>query len=515
MQYPPIAVIGAGLAGCECALALARRGIPCTLFEMKPGRFSPAHESTDLAELVCSNSLRSNDPSSAVGVLKNEMRALGSLTMRVAEETRVPAGKALAVDRARFSRRITEIIEAEPLITLERREIASLDPAEDTALAPYQIILVTAGPLAGEALSASLMALTGSQLYFYDAIAPIVAGNSLNMEIVFRGSRYGTEKTGKKRKGGVEPEEAQVASGAEADEGDYLNCPMNKEEYEAFYQALLSAQKAPTKDFEEIKHFEGCMPIEALAERGERTLTFGPFKPVGFDDPRTGRRPYALVQLRAENLNGSMYNLVGCQTKLLYSEQARVFRMIPGLENAEFVRYGSMHRNTYVNAPEVLDENLALLPAPGMALPEGKSIYLAGQITGVEGYVESAACGLWLGLGLAARLSGGKLATPPAESALGALLRHLRTPAKSKSGRFQPSNVQYGLMPEPEEKTRKAGRKEVYARRAEAAFAAWLAESGLAGGPGATNPADSALPGAKARDCAPKTPAPEQEGFDA
>lgn len=441
----PIAVIGAGLAGCECALALAGQGIASTLFEMKPHRFSPAHERESLAELVCSNSLRSDDPKSAVGQLKNELRALGSASLRAAEATRVPAGKALAVDRELFSKHVTAQVEAEPLITLARREITSLSPDEEPALRGFGQIVAAAGPLASDALVASLLKLLGNgqDLYFYDAIAPIVAGDSLNREIIFQGSRY------------------------DEGEGDYLNCPMSRDEYFTFYNALMEAAKAPSKDFEQEKHFEGCMPIEALAERGERTLVFGPFKPVGFVDPRSGSRPFAIVQLRAENLNRSMFNLVGCQTKLLYKEQERVFRLIPGLEKAEFVRFGSMHRNTFVNAPQVLSPDLSLKAAP--------HIFLAGQITGVEGYVESAACGLWLGLSLAARLKGGSLPPPPPESSLGALLRHLQTPAKN----FQPSNVQFGLMPELGERARKADRKLMYSQRAEQAFAGWLAASGL------------------------------------
>lgn len=440
-----VAVIGGGLAGCECALALARMGVSSTIFEMKPEKYSPAHENPDLGELVCSNSLRSDDAQNAVGVLKNEMRALGSIVLRVAEECRVPAGKALAVDRAAFSQGMTRAVEENPLVRLVRQEIRALDPAEEPLLAGFSHIVLAAGPLASESISAALGRITnhgeqGGQLYFYDAIAPIVSGDSLDMSIIFRGSRYSD------------------------DEGDYLNCPMEKDEYYAFYHALLEAKKVPTKDFEAESHFEGCMPIEALAERGERTLTFGPFKPVGFVDPRTERRPYAIVQLRAENLNRSMYNLVGCQTKLVFSEQERVFRMIPGLESAEFVRHGSMHRNTYVNAPLVLGEDLSLKSAP--------QIFLAGQITGVEGYVESAACGLWLGLSLGRSLRGGKLPLPPVESAMGALLAHLRTPVK----KFQPSNVQYGLTPELGEKAKKANRKLLYSERAAASFNAWFEE---------------------------------------
>jgi methylenetetrahydrofolate--tRNA-(uracil-5-)-methyltransferase len=301
------------------------------------------------------------------------------------------------------------------------------------------LLAVCAGPLAGESLSRSLLRLLGGEsLYFYDAIAPIVEGESLNREIIFSGSRYGQG------------------------EGDYLNCPMNREEYLVFYHALLEAEKTPAKDFEKIIHFEGCMPIEALAERGERTLAFGPLKPVGFTDPRSGRRPFALLQLRAENLNRSMFNLVGCQTKLTQREQERIFRLIPGMEQARFARYGSMHRNTFVNAPRVLNPDLSLRAAP--------HIFLAGQITGVEGYVESAACGLWLGLLLAAHARGRDLPPPPPQSALGALLLHLR----SATDNFQPSNIQYGLMPALEARAGKADRKALYARRAELAFREWM-----------------------------------------
>ena len=435
-----VVIIGAGLAGCECALALASRGVPVVLHEMKPEAFSPAHTSPDFAELVCSNSFRSNEPESAVGLLKEEMRSLGSLTMAVAEETRVPAGKALAVDRERFASAMTERITAAPGITVVRKEVTSLDAPSSLTLdgsAPLAVV-VAAGPLASDALSAGLASLTGESLYFYDAIAPIILTESVNMDTAFWGARYNPEDT------------------------DYLNCPMEKDEYLAFHEALLAGEKVASREFEQEKHFEGCMPIEALAERGPRTLTFGPLKPVGFTDPRTGRRPYALLQLRLENLNKSTVNMVGCQTKLTYGAQARIFRMIPGLEKAEFARFGSMHRNTFVNAPKAL--------APDLSLKEHPGIFLAGQITGVEGYVESAANGLWLGLSLAAKLKGRALPRPPETTAMGALLNHLQTPAKH----FQPSNVQYGLMPELGERVRKDSRKAQYAARGRAAFAEWL-----------------------------------------
>ena len=433
-----IALIGAGLAGCECALRLASEGLQVTLFEQKPERMPTAHTSPLLAELVCSNSLRSDDIKSGVGLLKQEMRELGSTFMRIADANRVPAGKALAVDRDAFARDMTREIEANAHIALVRKGVDTLD---DAVLSDFDQVVIAAGPLASEGLSASLAALLGEEnLYFYDAIAPIVSGESINMDIAFWGTRYG------------EPGEG----------GDYLNCPMNAEEYRAFYDALMTAEKVRAHEFEKEKHFEGCMPIEALAERGDRVLTFGPMKPVGFTDPRTERRPYALLQLRPENLNRNMFNLVGCQTKLTYRAQEQVFRLVPGLEQAVFVRHGSMHRNTYVNAPRVLDESLSLRVASRYSL--------AGQISGVEGYVESAASGLWLGMLLAAKSRGETLSPPPASTALGALLCHLQTPVKA----FQPSNVHFGLTPELGERARKKDRKALYSARAREHFAAWL-----------------------------------------
>lgn len=437
----PVAVVGGGLAGCECALHLARAGIPVTLFEQKPGRISPAHTMPELAELVCSNSLRSNELTSGIGLLKQELRELGSVFMAVADQCAVPAGKALAVDRELFARTMTSLVEAEPQITLARQEITALD---DPALAGFSEVVIAAGPLASENLSQSLaQAVGGAQLYFYDAIAPIVAADSVDMSIAFRGSRY------------QDPNDPETP-------GDYINCPFNRDEYLAFHEALLAAEKVGTRDFEKEIHFEGCMPIEALAARGEKTLSFGPLKPVGFTDPRTGHRPWAVVQLRAENRNASMYNLVGCQTKLTYAAQAQVFRRIPGLENAEFVRFGSMHRNTYVNAPEVLTADLRL--------KSREHIWLAGQITGVEGYVESAACGLWVAMLLAARRAERELLPPPETTALGALLGHLRTPVK----RFQPSNAHFGLMPDLPERAKKKDRKALFSQRARGDFTAWL-----------------------------------------
>jgi len=443
MSGKRVAIIGGGLAGCECALALAKAGISVRLFEMRPEKSSPAHTGADLAELVCSNSLRSDELTTAIGILKMEMRELGSLVMQAADATRIPAGKALAVDRAGFARFITELVEAQPNIDVVRQEVQSLDAPE---LIGFDAVVVAAGPLASDALAASLAQATtiegGQRLYFYDAIAPIISRDSVNLDIAFWGSRYRPE------------------------EDDYLNCPMTEAQYDAFLEALMAAEKVAPHDFEKEIHFEGCLPVEEMAERGRLTLCFGPLKPVGLPNPRTGEEAFAVVQLRAENAEKTAFNLVGFQTKLKYPEQERVFRMIPGLENVEFLRLGSIHRNTFVDAPAVLNDELALKSRPG--------VHLAGQITGVEGYLESAACGLWVGLLLAAKLNTGASLTPPPNiTALGALLGHLRaTPPK----RFQPSNAHFGLMPELNRRAGKKIRKELYGQRAREAFGAWLAE---------------------------------------
>ncbi|SDB56405.1 methylenetetrahydrofolate--tRNA-(uracil-5-)-methyltransferase [Desulfonatronum thiosulfatophilum] len=431
-----VAVVGAGLAGCECAWQLARGGISVRLYEMKPDRFSPAHSSPNLAELVCSNSLRSDEPEAAVGLLKQEMTELDSLVMAAARATRVPAGKALAVDRELFAEWITKRIHDEPRITLVREEVRSLD---DPRLAGADLVVIAAGPLAGEELAEDLRtAVGGDHLYFYDAIAPIVAAESVDMSIAFWGSRYNP------------------------DEHDYLNCPLDEETYRRFHAELLGARKVAAREFEKTIHFEACLPIETLAERGEMTMAFGPLKPVGLVDPQTGAQPFAVVQLRAENLDKTAFNLVGFQTKLAYPEQERIFRLIPGLAQAEFLRLGSMHRNTYVNAPQALTPDLELRARPG--------VFLAGQITGVEGYVESAACGLWLGHALTARLQGRNIPQPPPETALGALLRHLQTQTKN----FQPSNVNFGLMPELKARGKKAQRKAMQAQRARETWLKWM-----------------------------------------
>ncbi|NDV19812.1 methylenetetrahydrofolate--tRNA-(uracil(54)-C(5))-methyltransferase (FADH(2)-oxidizing) TrmFO [Pseudodesulfovibrio sp. JC047] len=438
-----VAIVGGGLAGTECAWQLAEAGIAVTLYEMKPGKRSEAHTEDGLAELVCSNSFRATGPAAAIGLLKEEMSSLGSLVMKAAFATQVPAGGALAVDRTLFSQYITDAIENHDSITVVHQEIQSLDASE---LQGHDAVVIAAGPLASESLTESLMTAVGNQrLYFYDAIAPIISRDSVDFDKAFWGSRWKPE-----------------------DDDDYLNCPMNEAEYKAFVTALLEGEKVQPRDFEKEIHFEGCLPVEAMAERGEMTLAFGPLKPVGFEDPKTGDRPFAIVQLRTENADKTAFNLVGFQTKLKYPEQKRIFRMIPGLEQAEFLRLGSIHRNTYVNAPDVLENSLQLKNRPG--------VYLAGQITGVEGYLESAACGLWLGLSLGTNMNGSSLEEPPVETAIGALLGHLKAvPDK----RFQPSNVNFGLMPGLQKKMKKKLRKEAYGVRAKEAFQTWIASVGL------------------------------------
>ena len=437
MNILNIAIIGGGLSGCECALTLAKFGFSVTLFEQKPQLFSPAHNTPLLAELVCSNSLRSNELTTGIGLLKQELRELNSPLMAIADTCRVPAGKALAVDRELFSKQVTQLIESHPKIHLIREEVSSLSTS---FLEKYDRIIVATGPLASPNISNSLSTLIGDKyLYFYDAIAPIVTADSIDMSIAFWGSRY-----------------------EEQGEGDYLNCPMSYEEYQIFYSSLLKGEKVTNSKVEKEIHFEGCMPIEALAERGEKTLLFGPFKPVGLINPHTGLRPYAVLQLRPENLNKSMLNLVGCQTKLTYPAQDTIFRLVPGLSNVEFVRFGSMHRNTYINSPKILTDQLALRNFP--------CIHLAGQITGVEGYVESIACGLWVSILLLALSKDKKILRPPKTCALGGLLEHISCPSKQ----FQPSNIHFGLVPEPTEKIKKKERKEWYAQRARIDFYHWL-----------------------------------------
>lgn len=433
-----VGIVGGGLAGCECAFQLAERGVRVDLIEQRPHSRSPAHETDGLAELVCSNSLRGASMGNAVGVLKEEMRRAGSLIIRAADQTRVPAGGALAVDRARFSAEVTRLIEQHPNIRIERREVAGIDDRRP--------LVIATGPLTSEALAGALKELIGaSSLAYYDAIAPIVAADSIDWEIVFRQSRWD-----------------KADMGDDDDAKAYVNCPMDEATYKAFVAALRQSESVVPHAFEKIPYFEGCLPVEVMAERGEMTLAFGPMKPIGLTDPHTGRRPFAVVQLRPENVDATAYNLVGFQTRMNHESQKRVLRMIPGLERAEFLRLGAMHRNTFVDAPRVLDETLQLRAAPG--------VYLAGQITGVEGYVESAACGLACGLMLADRLEGRPVRQAPATTAMGALLGHLR----SETQPFQPSNVTFGHFPSLEGRVKKNQRKELLAERALRDFDAWL-----------------------------------------
>jgi len=402
---------------------------------MKPERFSPAHRSPRLAELVCSNSLRSNRIQNAVGLLKEEMRRLGSLVLSAADAASVPAGRALAVDRESFSRRVEDGLRSHPGFTLVHGEIEEIPAARP--------ILIATGPLTSDALARALSARTGAaHLSFYDAIAPIVVGDSINADRVFRASRYETEQA-----------------------GDYLNCPLDREAYDHFLRELLAAEKVPLHAFEDVKCFEGCLPIEVLAERGPRTLTYGPMKPVGLVDPRTGRPPFAVVQLRQDNLAGTLFNMVGFQTKLTWPEQRRIFRMIPGLEKAEFARYGSVHRNTFLNAPRLLDETLKLKGSDGL--------FFAGQISGVEGYVESAAMGLLAGLSLCFAVEGRPFRPPPPTTALGALVRFLTA---SDPQSFQPMNVHFGLFSPLPGRVRKKDRGDRYAERGLADLATWIRE---------------------------------------
>ncbi len=434
-----VTVVGAGLAGSEAAWQLARRGIAVTLVEMKPAKMTPAHHSPLMAELVCSNSLRSDRLTNAVGLLKEEMRLLDSLIMRAADLARVPAGGALAVDRDRFSGYITKTLTEHPLITLESREMTEI---------PDGPAIIATGPLTSDAMSQAIAALPGlGTLNFYDAAAPIVTLESLNMDRIFRQSRY--------------------------DRGDdYLNCPMTEEEYNAFVDALLAAETAEVHGFEETRVFEGCMPVESMARRGRMVLAFGPMKPVGLRDPRTGREAFAVVQLRQDNEAGTLYNIVGFQTRLKFPEQRRVFGMIPGLENAAYARYGVMHRNTFLNSPSFLNAHFEVISRP--------QLYFAGQMTGVEGYVESAASGLLCGMSLASDLAGHGTVELPGITAMGAMGRYISTPNRN----FQPMNCSFGLidsLPVDKEHKKirnKAMRYEAISARSLAYMKDWIAKAG-------------------------------------
>ena len=397
-------VIGAGLAGCEAAYQLAKRGIKVKLYEMKPKKFSPAHSDENLAEIVCSNSFKSNLKTNACGLLKEELRMLGSLLIRVADEVKVPAGQALAVDRELFSKKVTEEIEKNENIEIIRKEVTKINEDEYT--------IIATGPLTSDILYEEIQKLIKEDsLHFYDAAAPIIEKDSINMNIAFYGDRYG--------KG----------------DSSYINLPMNESEYKDFYNNLINAEVVTLHDFEKREIFEGCMPVEVMAKRGEDTLRYGPLKPVGFTDPRTGKRPYAIVQLRQDNAVGTLYNMVGFQTNLKYGEQKRVFSKIPGLENAEFVKYGVMHRNTFINSTKLLDETYCM--------KNKENIYFAGQITGVEGYVESIASGLVSAINLANKIQGKEKLIFDKENMIGALSKYIST----ENDKFQPMNANFGILP--------------------------------------------------------------------
>ena len=422
-------IIGAGLAGAEATWQISKFGVEISLYEMKPKKFSPAHKSKNFAELVCSNSLRAAGLTNAVGVLKEEMRKLNSVIISAADENKIPAGGALAVDREKFSAAVTEKIKSLPNLKFFEEEVTSLEKF----LNSEDILIIASGPLTEGNLAEEIKSLTGGgEFYFYDAAAPIVTFESINFEKAFKASRYD-----------------------KGNDSAYINCPMNEEEYKNFRAALVTAEKTKTHDFEKEIFFEGCLPIEVIASRGEDTLRFGPMKPVGLEDPRTKKIPYAVVQLRQDNSAASLYNLVGFQTHLTWTEQKKVFRMIPGLENAEFVRYGVMHRNTYINSPKIL--------LPTFQLKNNPKIFFAGQITGVEGYVESAAAGLMAGINAARLAKNLDAKIFPKETCHGALANYITT-ADEKN--FQPMNITFGLLPPLEKKVRKTDRKNFLAERA-------------------------------------------------
>ncbi len=477
-----IRIVGGGLAGCEAAWQVASAGLPVTLYEMRPVRGTAVHKTDRLAELVCSNSFRGDKVDNAVGLLKEEMRRLGSLVLRAAEASRVPAGAALAVDRERFAEAITTAIATHPLITIVRQEVTSLPAASVD-----EPLIVATGPLTSEALSSDIARLVGSsQLYFYDAISPIVLAESIDRTKVFRQSRWDRSIRGRDGQEGLEGREGQepqanratqppaadpagdggpaVGCGIDDGQGDYLNCPLNKDEYLRFYDALTHAESATVHDFDKERFFEGCLPIEVMAHRGVDTLRFGPMKPVGLTDPRTGRFPYAAVQLRQDNLAADHFSLVGFQTQLKWGEQARVLRLIPGLEQAEFVRYGMVHRNTYVNGPTVLSDTWQLKQHP--------AIFFAGQMSGVEGYVESAASGLLAGLNAAALARGRATSAPPRTTAIGALAYYA---SHADPAHYEPSNITFGIMePLVKPPRSKMERKMAMANRALDVLADWM-----------------------------------------
>jgi methylenetetrahydrofolate--tRNA-(uracil-5-)-methyltransferase len=448
-----VRIIGAGLAGSEAAWQCARRGVPVELFEMRPARSTPAHQTADFAELVCSNSLKSDSENTAPWLLKEEMRRAGSRLLEIARECAVPAGHALAVDRVTFAARVTEAISREPLITVRREEVTAIDETDEQSAT-----IISTGPLTSDALAAEIARLSSGNseqaragvpaphdphLYFYDSISPIVEADSIDMSRVYMAARY------------------------DKGSADYINCPMTREEYDRFYDALLAAQSVEERDWEKLNYFESCLPIEEIARRGRDTLRFGPMKPVGLKDPRTGKMPYAVVQLRQENLRADSYNLVGFQNHLKFGEQLRVMQLIPGLENARFLRYGQIHRNTYINAPTLLRETLQMKAHP--------RIFFAGQICGVEGYVESIATGLLAGIHAAALVSGEEIEPVPRESAFGSLT-HYVTHADARN--FQPANITFDLLPPSEKRIRdRKERHRIQCEEALRAFDQWIARA--------------------------------------
>ena len=427
-----ITVIGGGLAGCEAAYQIAKRGIKVKLYEMKPTKFSEAHSNKNLAEIVCSNSFKSNLLTNACGVLKEELRILESLLIKIADETKVPAGQALAVDREKFAEKVTKKIKENPLIEVINEEVTDIED-----MAKNGIVIIATGPLTSEGLSKSISKLIGeNKLYFYDAAAPIISKDSIDFSIAFYGNRYDQEKK-------KDETEEEWRKKQEIQEKSYINLPMSKEQYEKFWQELTNAEIVTLHEFEKREIFEGCMPIEVMAKRGIDTLRFGPLKPVGFDDPRTMKRPYAVVQLRQDNSEGNLYNIVGFQTNLKFGEQKRVFSIIPGLENAEFVKYGVMHRNTYINSTNLLDNTYRLKTS--------NNVYFAGQITGVEGYVESISSGMVAALNAVEQYNRtGKKMEFSNYTVIGALAKYISTPNE----KFQPMNANFGILPELEEKIR-------------------------------------------------------------
>lgn len=424
-----IIVIGGGLAGCEATYQIAKRGIKVKLYEMKPDKFSPAHTNKNLAEIVCSNSFKSNLHTNACGLLKEELRKLDSLLIKVADETSVPAGQALAVDREDFAKRVTEKLEKMDNVTIERKEVGK-DSISLQELAKNSIVIIATGPLTSDNLSKEILEITGQEdMHFYDAAAPIISKDSIDMNIAFYGNRYEQER----------PKDMDVEewkNSAKDVDKSYINLPMNKEEYENFYNELVNAQVVELHQFEKREIFEGCMPVEVMAKRGIDTLRYGPLKPMGFTDPRTGYRPYALVQLRQDNREASIYNIVGFQTNLKFGEQKRVFSMIPGLEDAEFMKYGVMHRNTFINSTKLLDKTYNL--------KNNNNIYFAGQITGVEGYVESISSGLVAGINAVRKLENQEKAEFSEYTMIGALANYISTP----KDKFQPMNANFGILPE-------------------------------------------------------------------